>query len=159
MSWIAIGISVATAVIGTTVTVVGQQQQKKAAENTAKYNNKVAENESVKESRVANENIKRKLVENRRLRGEIASANAANGLAMEGTPLAVLGETQSTLERDILDIGYQASERSRALLAGGEMGIWSAKQTGKAITTQQYGTIASGLGSAASGYLSSSGKV
>jgi len=86
MSWIAVGISVATAVIGTGVTVYGQQQQKEAVKQTAKYNNKVAQNEALKQNRVATENVKRASIENRRLRGQIASANAANGLAMEGTP-------------------------------------------------------------------------
>lgn len=159
MAAIALGTMAVAAAVGTGVTIYGQQQQKKAVEQTAKYNANVAKGEASKQNRVATENIKRASLDNRRLRGQLASANAANGLAMEGTPLAVLGETQTALERDILDIGYQAAENSRSILAGAELGKWSAKQQSRAITTQQYATAASGIGSATSGYLSSSGKI
>lgn len=158
MAYIAIGTAILS-VVGTGVSVYGQQQQKKAVEQTAKYNTKVAQGEASKQNRVATENIKRASLDNRRLRGQLASANAANGFTMEGTPLAVLGETQTALERDILDIGYQAAENSRSILAGTELGKWSAQQQSRAITTQQYATAASGIGSAAGGYLSSSGKI
>lgn len=159
MSWIAVGISVATTVIGAGVSIYGQQQQANAQQNAAEYNAKVQRQEADQTTRIAAENMRRQQRENQRMLSRLRAANAANGLAMEGTPLAVLGETQSDLELAILDIGYESQSRSRQLIAGAEMSLWEGKQQAAASRINQYATGIKGVSSATSGYLSSTGTI
>lgn len=158
MSWIAVGISAATAIIGAGVTIYGQQQQKAAIQQQADYNEKVAQNEAARVNAEAAENARRVQKEKTRTIAAVRASMAANGIAMEGTPLAILGDVAGDFEQEIADIGYGAANRRMALLSEAQLGQWSAKAQQSALTTSQVATGISGVGSASSGYLYSTVK-
>lgn len=155
MSWIAVGISAATAIIGAGVTIYGQEQQKKADEAQADYNEEVAKNEAIQENQVATQNALRVQKQKTRTIAALRAANAANGIGMEGTPLAVLGDVATEFEQEIADIGYGAANRRMALLSGAQLGQWQADNQKAALTISQAGTAIGAVGKASSGYLSS----
>lgn len=162
MSWISTAIAVASTVAsaaGTYVSVQGQRNAAKAAENTAKYNADVQRNQAMQEMEAAKENARRKQRDNSRLLARQRAMVASQGLVMEGTPLAILGETATMLQRDILDMGYQAQTRVRSLQASANMGIWDGKNQSAALKTGALTTGLQGVASAAGGYLSASGKL
>lgn len=151
--------ALATAAAGTAVAVYGQQQQAKAAEYTADYNADVAEQQAAHESQVALENARRRAIEAGRIIGLQREAIAASGLAPVGTPLAVLGDSVMTLERDIMDMGYEAAARARQLQTDAAMGRWEGAATAGALRTASYGTALAGASRAAGGFLGSTGKI
>jgi len=154
------GIAVASMVVtgvGTYVSVQGQRQAAKAAEQTAEYNAQVQRTQAAQEMEVAKENARRKARENARLLGRQRALVAQSGLVMEGTPLAILGESATVLQRDIMDIGYEAQMRSRSLQAGASMSLWEGKQQSSALKTQALTTGIQGASSIASGYLNYKG--
>lgn len=159
MSWIAVGISVATAVIGAGVTIYGQEQQKKAVEAQADYNEEVAKNEATRINEETRQNALRVSKEKNRAISAIRAANAANGLALEGTPLAVLGDVATEFEQEIADLGYAAANRRAALLSEAALGQWSADNKVTALGISQVSTGVSGVGSAVSGYRQSTGQL
>ncbi len=159
MSYWIIGISTVVSLAGTAVSVQGQQNAAKAAENSARYNSELQRQQADQENKVVAENARRKARENNRELARIRAANAASGLTMEGTPLAVLGETAAMLDRDIQDMSFEASNRYRALIQGAQMDIWQGENEAAALRTQSYATALQGVSSATSGYLTSSGKL
>ena len=150
--------SLIVAAVGTGVSAYGQHQAANAAEATGKYNANLAEEEARRVGKVAAENARRKQRENARILGAQRAAIAQSGFAMEGSPLAVLGESAMTLQRDILDMGYDAANRSRALQAQSGMSLWEGSTQASAMRTSAAGSTASGLGNAGLGYLSATGR-
>ena len=150
------GVIAATAAVvsvaGTAVAVKGQMNAAKGAENTAKYNSKIQKQQAAQATTVAAENARRKTRENARIIGAQRAAIGASGLAMSGTPLAVLGETSMMLQRDILDIGFDAANQSRNLQAAAKMSIYEGKSQASALRTNAVATGLSGVSSAATGY-------
>jgi len=63
---------------------------------------------------------------------------------VEGTALAVLGETAMMLEREIMDASYQASTRYQALAQGAKMSLWEGSQQASALKTQAIGGLIKG---------------
>lgn len=156
MSWINVGVLVVSA-IGTGMAVDAQHQQAKAVEYTADYNAEMERQQSLHETEVASENARRKARENAKIIGLQREAIAASGLAPAGTPLAILGETVTTLEREILDMGYEAAARARQLQSQAEMSLWEGRTTAGALRTASYGTAISGASSATTGFLGAKG--
>lgn len=157
MSFAIIGVSVAAS--GTGVAIYGQQQAASAAEDVADYNADVARIQAEHETEVATENARRKTRENAKLIGLQREALAASGLAPAGTPLAILGESVSMLTMDVLDMGYEAEARARALRSDAAMGLYEGASTGSALRTQSIATGFSGAASATGSFLSATGKV
>jgi hypothetical protein len=143
-------IAVTATVIGTAVSVKGQLDAANAAEQTGKYNAKIQRDESVRQTNVAAENARRKERENAGIIGRQRAALAESGMSMEGTPLAILGETSTLLSRDILDIGYDAANKTRSLQASANMSIWEGNTQASAMRTQAVATGFKGIASAAS---------
>ena len=123
----------------------------KAAEKTAAYNANEKRKQAVQEMAVAGENARRKQGENQRLLAQLRSASAASGMTMEGSPLAVFGDTALQLERDILDLSFDAENRRRALLAGAALDETEGANQASALRTQG---LASAAGTVASGAVS-----
>lgn len=155
----ALTLAAVASVVGTGAAVYGQQQAAKAAEYTADYNKRLQLGQAKQETAVAAENARRKARENARIIGAQRAALAEAGLAMEGTPLAVLGETAATLQRDILDLGYTAASRSRSLMAGANLSAWQGRSQASAMRTNAISTGISGAASGTSGFLSASGRI
>ena len=164
MSSVFTAIAVVATVAGTTVSVIGQRNAATAAENIGKYNEKIGkynaklQRDQAMQTNLANaENSRRKTRENARVLGAQRAALAQSGLSMEGTPLAVLGETAMTLQRDILDMGYNAATEVRALQAGanlslseGKRALYEGKSQASALRTSAVATGFNGVSSAAS---------
>jgi hypothetical protein len=154
---IALAASAIATGIGTYVSVQGQRSAADAAKKTADYNASVQRTQAAQEMEVAKENARRKARENARLLGRQRALVAQSGLVMEGTPLAILGESATILQRDILDMGYEAQQRSRSLQAGASMSLWEGKQQSSALKTEALTTGLQGAGKIAGGYLNYKG--
>lgn len=149
MSWWAFGITMATTAISTDIQVRSSRRAAKAAQQTAMIEAKEDRRQANQEIEVAAENARRKQRENQRQLAAIRATNAASGFQMEGTPLAIFGETAQQLERDILDLTFQAESRARAYLAGAGMAEWEGGQQAAALNTQATTAAISGISSAA----------
>ena len=156
MTGIAVASVVATG-IGTYMSVQGQRNAADAAEKTADYNAKIQRDQAMQENAAAAENARRKARENARIIGRQRAIIAQSGLAMEGTPLAVLGETASMLQRDILDMGYDAQNKVNNLQAGANMSLWQGKNQASALRTEALTTGLAGVASMGSGYMKATG--
>jgi len=144
--------SIATGV-GTYMSAQGQRAAAKTAEDTAKYNAQLQRQQATQEMAVGAENARRKARENARLLGRQRALVAQSGLAMEGTPLAILGETATLLQRDIMDMGYQAQLRARSLQASASMGLWEGRNQSRALKTEALTTGLGGTSKLADGFL------
>lgn len=151
--------SAATTIAGTGLSFYGQRQQAKAAESAAAYNTQQARTQAGYENQVAAENARRQQDYARRVIGQQRAAMASTGLAPVGTPLVRLGDTASTLQQEILDIGQAAVLRSRALIANADMGLWEGARQASSARTQSWATLGSGLTSATTGFLTASGNL
>jgi hypothetical protein len=141
--------------IGTAISVKGQLDAAKAAEQTGKYNAQIQRDESVRQTNAAAENARRKERENAGIIGRQRAALAESGMSMEGTPLAILGETSTFLSRDILDIGYDAANKTRSLQASANMSIWEGESSASVMRTQAVASGFQGVGQAASAFAAS----
>jgi len=160
MSMFYVGIaSVVVSVAGTAVSVYAQNQAADAAETTAMLNANEQKKQANREAEVAAENARRAEREKTRYLASQRAQLAASGLAMEGTPLAVLGDTAQALELQILDLGSEAANRMRALRQGAALSLYEGKSQASALRTQSIATGLDGLSSAAGGYLKASGSV
>jgi len=148
MSMWVIGISTVVSLAGTAVAVVAQRQAADAAENTAMLNANEQRAQANREAEVAAENARRAEREKTRYLASQRAQLAASGLAMEGTPLAVLGDTAEALELQILDLGSEAANRMRALRQGASLSIYEGKSQASALRTESIATGLSGTGSA-----------
>lgn len=151
--------SLAASAAGTGVAVYGQRQQAKAAEATAKYNAQIQSNQALHERQVASENARRATAEMRRQLATVRAATAGRGLAMTGTPLAILGDTATRLELEVLDLTSQADSRARALISRADMSLWEGRRQAGALRTSSIGSGFAGVASATSDYLSASGRI
>lgn len=146
-------------VAGLAMSFYGQQKQAKAAESTAKYNASIQRDQATRENAVSAENLRRKTRENNQRLAEVRASTASKGLAMAGSPLAVLGESAFMLEREINDLSFEASTRYQSVAQGAKMTLWEGKQTASAIRTQATASLVGGAAKVTSGYLQASGKV
>ena len=143
--------------VGTYMSVQGQRNAAIGAEKSAKYNAKIQRDQGMRENEAAAENVRRKTRENQRILGRQRAAIAQSGLAMEGTPLAMLGETSSLLQRDILDMGYDAQNRVTSLQSSAAMGLWAGKNQANALRTDALTTGLAGVATVSSGLLNATG--
>lgn len=150
-------VAAALAVAGAGVSFYGQQQAAKAAEITGKYNADLQRSEAEQTTIATAENARRRQRENTRVLAAQRNALAAAGLTLEGSPLAVFGDTAQALEREILDLGYEAQTKRRALLAGANLSVFESKAQASAMRTQSYASLASNLSSAATSYAQAGG--
>jgi hypothetical protein len=152
-------VSAVTTAVGTGVAVYGQRQAAKAAEVTAAYNAQEQKRQAERQTQVAAENARRAEQEKQRYLAAQRAALAKSGLAMEGTPLAVLGETAQSMELEILDLGSEAAARRRALMAGASLSLYEGSARASALRTQSIATGLEGFSGAASGYADSAGLI
>lgn len=130
---------------GVAMSFLAQRQQAAAAKATANYNAEIQRRQATQENMVSAENIRRKTRDNNRMLAEVRASTAGRGLAMQGTPLAVLGETAMMLEREIMDANYQASTRYQTLAQGARMTLWEGNQQASALKTQAIGGLVKGV--------------
>lgn len=152
MAWVT-AIALATAAIGTGVSIYSQQQQAKSAERMAQYNNSLAEAEARNRELESQEAIRRQRIENRRRLAEMRNRFAGQGTVLtSGSPLAILGESAATMELSIADAARRTSIEAASLRSQGQMGLWDASQTRRAATLSSIATGLKGASSLGSAY-------
>jgi hypothetical protein len=145
---IGMAISAVVSAVGTAVSVKASMDAADAAETTAMLNANEQKKQANREAEVAAENARRAEREKTRYLASQRAQLAASGLAMEGTPLAVLGDTAEALELQILDMGSEAANRMRALRQGAALSIYEGAATASALRTESIATGLSDTGSA-----------
>ena len=150
MFWIGIA-SVTISAIGTGISVKASNDAADAAENVAAMNANEQRKQANKEAETAAENARRAEQEKTRYLATQRAQLAASGLAMEGTPLAVLGDTAQALELQIMDLGADAAARQRALRQGAALSIYEGKSQASALRTEGLATGIQGTSSALTG--------
>ncbi len=113
--------ALATAIVGTGVSVYGQVQQAKTAKAMGAYNAKLAENQALQAEMDGAENTRRKRQENRRMMATQRSRLAKAGVLEAGTPLEVMAETAGNLELETLDYARSVRMQATGLRAQGAM--------------------------------------
>lgn len=159
MSYWIVGITTVLNLVGTGVAVAGQQQAASDAENAAAFNAAQDRIQSQQEQEAAAENARRKQGEIDKQLAAQRAAFASRGLSLEGTPLAVLGDDALSGARDILDIGYAADARSRALQAGASITELEGKNTASSLRTESVATGIKGVASAGYSYGTGTGLI
>lgn len=149
--------ALAATAAGSYMSYNASQTAAKNAENAGKYNATVQQNAAINESNAAVENARRKARETARAAAQQRAELAARGLTMEGTPLIVLGDTLTELERDIASASWEASNRAQNLIHGAGMSLWEGQTQASAIRSQANADLVSSVGSMASGYVNSKG--
>jgi hypothetical protein len=158
MSMMYIGIAtVVVSAIGTGISVYGQNQAANAAEDAAARQAHEGRLQARSEAERAAENARRAEQEKSRLIARQRAELAGAGMAMTGTPLAILGDSALTLELDILDIGHASAQRQRALKAGARTAEIEGNATASALRLKAVATGVQGAASAAGGYGQASG--
>lgn len=133
----------------TGLSIYGQMQQAKAAEQAAEYNNKLAQNEATNQELQTSEAIKRQRQNNRSALAEIRTRLAGSGLQADtGTPLTVIGEAAGRMEIDIADAARRSAMQAESLRAQGRMGLWEADQQASASRLNMLATGIQGATSA-----------
>lgn len=107
--------------VGADLSMHASKSAANAAQKTASINANEKKKAAAQEVTVASENARRKERENQRILASLRATTAANGMQMEGSPLAVFGDTAEQLQRDILDLSFEAENRRRALLVGAQL--------------------------------------
>lgn len=158
MSFWVIGISAVVTGVGTYMSYDAQQTAAENTEKAAVYNAKVKRDQAISENEVAAENSRRKAREAARYVSRARADIAARGLTMEGTPLVVLGDIQTELERDIMDASWEASMRAKNLIEGASMDLWEGAAGASAMRGQATATLITGIGSTVGGFASASGR-
>lgn len=159
MSMWAIGISTVVSLIGTGVSMKASADAADAAENVAAMNANEQRKQANKEAETAAENARRAEQEKTRYLATQRAQLAASGLAMEGTPLAVLGDTAQALELQIMDLGADAAARQRALRQGAALSIYEGKSQASALRTEAIATGLQGVSSAGMGAAKAGGYI
>jgi hypothetical protein len=146
-------LAIASAAVGTGVSVYSQQQQAKTQEAAAEYNAKLAENEALNIENEAAERHRRESVEKRRELAKIRASLAAQGtLTTSGTPLAILGESSANMNTRIADAFRASNMQAASARSQGAMGLWEASQARTAANLSSVATGLSGISSGISGY-------
>lgn len=128
----------------TTLSIVAQNQQVKAANKAAGYNATLANNEAANREAEATQAIIRQRATNRDALAELQNRLAATGTRTDtGTQLLLAGESAARMELGIADAARAASMQARALRAQGQMGLWEASQAAKA---GRLSMLATGIG-------------
>ena len=145
-TWVAIG----SAAVGTGVSIMGQRQAAKAAEQSAEWNADQARKQAKFDEATAQENMRRKRENNKRELARQRAMGARSGLAETGAVEGMLVDKAERLQTDVDDIWKQASTRSTQLRGEANMSLWEGQQEKTASKYAIYGTAAKGVGSVAS---------
>lgn len=122
-------LAIAAMVAGTGMKAYGQYQEGQAADEAAKYNQKVLEREAQAREQKALFDSRRQAEESaRRTSSMRASMGASGTLTTEGSPLQILSVQAEQDEMDNMLIGYNSMTEAQALRSKGEMERWKGKQ-------------------------------
>jgi hypothetical protein len=150
MAFVAIAIVSATATIGGAVmSIQGQKNAAKAAEQAAEWNADQANKQADYNDSVAQKNMRRERENNKRELARRRASAARGGLAESGAVTDNLIEASSRHQQEIDDIWDRAAAQSSTMRAKGEMGIWEAAVGSEAAKTNMWATGIGAVGSVA----------
>ena len=145
-TWVAIG----SAAVGTGVSIMGQRQSAKAAEQSAEWNADQARKQAAYEESVAQKNMRRERENNKREIARMRALGARSGLTETGAVSDSLIEASERHQTEIDDIWDRASTQAKQLRGQAQMSLWEGEQAQTASKYAIYGTALSGVGSVAS---------
>lgn len=149
-------ITLALLAASTGTAIYSQQQQAKAAEDTAAYNNFLAQREAGLREQEAAEASQRQRMENRKQLRRMRLALAQSGtVSTTGTPLAIIGESAGNLELGIRDAKRRTDMEAAAMRQQGILGLWEGQQARASANLSSVATGIQGLSSVGSAYGSS----
>lgn len=131
------------------MSVIGQRNAAKAAEQSAEWNADQARKQASYEESVAQKNMRRERENNKRELARMRAMGARSGLAEAGAVSDNLIEASERHQTEIDDIWEKASTQAKQLRGQAQMSLWEGEQAQTASKYAIYGTVASGLGSAA----------
>ena len=143
---IAASASAASAILG----FKGNMQSAKAAQQTAEYNARLAENEAVVLQRARTDQESNLRRANERLTGQQVVATAASGVEVSGSPYLALADSYFGMERDALRIQYASSVETAGQLAQAAMARAAGNARASAFRTAAYTTLLDGASQQAS---------
>lgn len=150
MAFVAIAIvSAASTIGGAYMSIQGQKNAAKAAEQAAEWNADQANKQAAYEEGVAQKNMRRERDNNRRELARRRASSARGGLAESGAVTDNLIEASSRHQQEIDDIWERTAASSSAMRAKGQMGIWEAAVGSEAAKTNMLATGIGAVGSVA----------
>lgn len=144
-------------VAGAGVSHYGSQKQAKAVEKTAAYNARLERNKNKADVDIAAENMRRQASINGKQIAAQRAAIAGSGISVAGTPLAVLGETQTALDQHLSDLSFDSRRRTKSSQSQQAIGLFEGRTQASSIRTQASSQLVSSVVSGASSYGSNSG--
>jgi hypothetical protein len=130
---------------------MGQRQQAKAAEASAEFNAKVAENEALRVQQETAEQTKRTRIANKRLLGRQRAQIGKAGVLEMGSPLELMAETAGELELGVLDSIRAGQAQREQLLNQAAITRFEGKSTATGLRRAAFGSLLETAGSMAFG--------
>jgi len=104
-------LAVGATVFQTVTSLQAQKHAQKSAQAQAQYEEKLLTRRAESERSALRENASRRIQERERTLAEVRAANAASGVAMSGTQLAVFGQIGSRINDQIDEATNQSLDR------------------------------------------------
>jgi hypothetical protein len=151
MSWIAIAVttSVVSTVAGAAMSIHGQRNAAKAAEQSAEWNADQQRKQAAYEESVAQKNMRRERENNKRELARRRASSARSGLMETGAVSDNLLEASERHQVEIDDIWERAATQANTRRAQANMSIWEGQTTAAAAKTAMWGTAIGAAGSLA----------
>ena len=140
--------AIAAAVVGGAVSIHGQRQAAKAAEQSAEWNADQQRKQAAYEESVAQKNMRRERENNKRELARRRASAARGGLMETGAVSDELIEASERHQVEIDDIWEKASTQAQTRRAQANMSIWEGQTTAAAAKTAMWGTGIGAVGKA-----------
>ena len=143
-------VSAISTAVGGGVSIMGQRQAAKAAEQSAEWNADQQRKQAAYEESVAQKNMRRERENNKRELARRRASSARGGLMETGAVSDNLIEASERHQTEIDDIWEKASTQSQTRRAQANMSIWEGQTTAAAAKTAMWGTAIGAAGDLAS---------
>jgi len=148
MSWITLAVvtSVVSTVGGAAMSIHGQRNAAKAAEDSAEWNADQQRKQARYEEGVAQKNMRRERENNKRELARRRASSARGGLMETGAVSDNLLEASERHQVEIDDIWEKAATQANTRRAQANMSIWEGQVAGQAAKTAMWGTAIGAAG-------------
>lgn len=145
--------AIVSAVVGTGVSVYGQQQAAKAQENAAAANAKHLRDTAAVREQEAQEAVKRQHREARAQLAALRATLAGTGTQLnDGSNLDILGASTTRLETRVNDYARQSTMEASQLRDAAAQSLWQGSQASAAAGLASLGTVLEGTADVAASY-------
>ena len=143
-------VSAISTAVGGGVSIVGQRNAAKAAEQSAEWNADQQRKQAAYDESVAQKNMRRERENNKRELARRRASSARGGLMETGAVSDELIEASERHQVEIDDIWEKASTQANTRRAQANMSIWEGQTKASAAETAMWGTGIGAVGSVAS---------